>query len=127
MVFFARVRWVGRVLDGAGIATYSKTGRELSTALINFSKYCEEKNRRGDGASGVRLDVGPAGWALLGAIFAPDSPLADGLEEVLGLPHSEVEVLLTRVRESAVQLAQREFPNLLATLEAATSSEQGVQ
>ena len=56
-MFFARVRWVGRVLDGAGIDTNSKTGRELSTTLIKFSKYCQEKNRRGEGASDVRLDV----------------------------------------------------------------------
>ena len=68
-MFFARVRWVGRVLDGAGIDTNSKTGRELSTTLIKFSKYCQEKNRRGEGASDVRLDLGPAEWALLGALL----------------------------------------------------------
>ena len=73
-MFFARVRWVGRVLDGAGIDTNSKTGRELSTALLKFSKYGQEKNRRGEGARGARLDLGPAEWAVLGAIFAPEDP-----------------------------------------------------
>lgn len=68
-MFFARVRWVGRVLDGAGIDTSSKMRRELSSTLITFSKYCQEKNRRGDGASGVRLDFGPAEWALFAAIL----------------------------------------------------------
>ena len=113
-MFFARVRWVGKVLHGAGIDTKSKTGRELSTTLIWFSKYCQEKNRRGEGASGVRLDLGPAEWALLGAILAPEEPrFTDRVAEVLGLSHSEVVALVARIRESALQLAERELPGLL--------------
>ena len=90
-MFFARVRWVGRVLDGAGIDTSSKTGRELSTALLKFSKYCQEKNRRrGEGACGVRLDLGPAEWAVLGAIFASEDPrVAEHIAEVLALSESD--------------------------------------
>ena len=113
-MFFARVRWVGRVLEGAGIDTNSRTGRELSTTLIWFSKYCQEKNRRGEGASGVRLDLGPAEWALLGAILAPEETrVTDRVAEVLGLSHSEVVALVDRIRESALQLAERELPGLL--------------
>ena len=117
-MFFARVRWVGRVLDGAGIDTSSNTGRELSTTLIKFSKYCQEKNRRGEGASDVPLDLGPAEWVLLGAIFAPEEPrVTDHVAEVLGLSHSEVVALVARIRESALQLAERELTGLLPSMD----------
>lgn len=117
-MFFARVRWVGKVLDGAGIDTYSKTGRELSTTLVKFSKYCQEKHRRGEGASDVRLNLCPAEWALLGAIFAPEEPrVTNHVAEVLGLSHSEVAALVVRIRESALQLAERELPGLLPKFE----------
>ena len=113
-MFFARVRWVGRVLDGAGIDTNSKTGRELSTALLKFSKYGQEKNRRGEGARGARLDLGPAEWAVLGAIFAPEDPrVAEHIAEVLALSESDAEALLARTRDSAIKLAERDLPNLL--------------
>ena len=125
-MFFARVRWVGRVLDGAGIDTYSKTGRELSTTLIKFSKYCQEKHRRGEGASDVRLDLGPAEWALLGAIFAPEEPrVTNHVGEVLGLSHSEVAALVVRIRESALRLAERELPGLLPTFEGSRRDKEG--
>ena len=115
-MFFARVRWGGRVLDGAGIDTNSKTGRELSTALLKFSKYCQEKNRRGEGARGARLDLGPAEWAVLGAIFAPEDPrVAEHIAEVLALSESDAEALLARTRDSAIELAERDLPNLLPT------------
>jgi hypothetical protein len=116
-MFFARVRWVGRVLEGAGIETSSKTGRELSTTLIKFSKYCQEKNRRGEGARGVRLDLGPAEWALLGAIVAPEEPrVTDHVAEVLGLSQSDAVALVARTSESALQLAEREMPGFLPSM-----------
>lgn len=116
-MFFARVRWVGRVLDGAGIDTNSKTGRELSTTLITFSKYCEEKNRRGDGAQGVRFDIGPAEWALLGAILAPEEPKVTAqLSAVLGLSAIDASALVARTRESALKLAEQKMPALLSTI-----------
>ena len=116
-MFFARVRWVGRVIDGAGIDTNSKTGRELSTALLKFSKYCQEKNRRGEGALGVRLNLGPAEWAVLGAIFAPEDPrVAEHVAEVLGRSESDAKALLARTRNSAIELADRNLPNLLSCL-----------
>ena len=69
-MFFARARWVGRVLNGAGIDARSKTWMELSNMLTTFSKYCEEKNRRGHGAGPARPDLGPAEWVLFASIFA---------------------------------------------------------
>ena len=116
-MFFARVRWVGRVLDGAGIDTNSKTGRELSTTLIMLSKYCQEKNRRGGGARGVRLNLGPAEWALLAAIFAPEEPKVTAqISAVLGLSDADASALLGRTRESALELAQRKMPDLLSSV-----------
>ena len=116
-MFFARVRWVGRVLEGAGIDTNSKRGRELSTTLIKFSKYIQEKNRRGEGARGVRLDLGPADWALLGSIFAPEEPrVADHVSTALGISHSEAIALVTQAKESAVKLVEQEKPSLLPSL-----------
>ena len=116
-MFFARVRWVGRVLDGAGIDTSSKTGRELSTALLKFSKYCQEKNLRGEGAWGVRLDLGPAEWAVLGAIFASEDPrVAEHIAEVLALSESDADGFVAQTRNSAIELAERDLPNLLPTL-----------
>ncbi len=117
-MFFARVRWVGRVLDGAGIDTNSKTGRELSTTLIRFSKYCQEKNRRGEGASGARLELGPAEWALLGATFAPEERrVTDHVAEEFRLSHSDAVALVARTRDSALQLAKREMPGLLPSID----------
>ena len=84
-MFFARVRWGGRVLDGAGIDTDSQTGRELSNALLKFSKYCQEKNRR----------------------------VAEHIAERLALSESDAEALLARTRDSAIELAERDRPNLL--------------
>ena len=116
-MFFARVRWVGRVVDGAGIDTNSKTGRELSTALLKFSKYCQEKNHRGEGARGVRLDLGSAEWAVLGAIFAPEDPrVAKHVAEVLCRSESDAKALLARTRNSAIEFAERNLPNLLSCL-----------
>ncbi|MBI3596363.1 MAG: hypothetical protein HY203_04330 [Nitrospirae bacterium] len=116
-MFFARVRWIGRVLDGAGIDTSSKTGRELSTTIISFSKYCQEKNRRGDGTNGMRLDLGPAEWALLAAILAPEeSKITAQLSAALGLSHTDASALVTRTRESALKLAEQKMPALLATI-----------
>ena len=116
-MFFARVRWVGRVLDGAGIDTNSKIGRELSTTLITFSKYCQEKNRRGDGAHGVRLDISPAEWALLAAILAPEEPkVTEQLSSVLGLSAVDASALVVRTRESALKLAKQKMPALLSTI-----------
>lgn len=116
-VFFARVRWVGRILDGAGIDNHSKAGRELSTTLIAFSKECQEKNRRGDGANGVRLDIGPAEWALVAAIFAPEVPTVTArLSAVLGLSAIEISTLVARTRESALKLAEQKMPAILSTI-----------
>lgn len=116
-MFFARVRWIGRVLDSAGIDIYSKTGRELSTTLIAFSKYCEEKNRRGEGASGVRFNIGPAEWAVLAAILAPEkSEVAAQLSAVLGLSIADASALVARTRVSALKLAEQEMPALLSTI-----------
>jgi hypothetical protein len=116
-MFFARVRWIGRVLDGAGIDTNSKTGRELSSTLITFSKYCQEKNRRGDGASGVRLDLGPAEWALLAALLAPVEPkVTEHLSAALDLSDAEVSTLLARVRKAALELAKQKMPNVLPSI-----------
>jgi len=113
-MFFARVRWIGRVLDGAGIDTNSKTGKELSSTLITFSKYCQEKNRRGDGAGKVRRDFGPAEWALMGAILAPVEPqVGRQLIGALGLTPAEATKLLSRVRASALELAEQWKPGLL--------------
>jgi hypothetical protein len=113
-MFFARVRWVGRVLDGASIEVHSKTGRALSTILITFSKYCQEKNRRGDGA--MRLDVGPAEWALLAAILAPDEPkVCAQVSALLGLTVIDISGLLARTRDSALKLAEQTMPRLLST------------
>lgn len=116
-MFFARVRWIGRVLDGAGIDTNSKTGQELSSTLIKFSKHCQEKHRRGDGASGVRLDVGPAEWALLAAIFAPEeSKVTEHLSSALGLSDVETSALVARAREAALELAKIKMPDVLASI-----------
>lgn len=116
-MFFARVRWIGRVLDGAGIDTSSKTGRELSSTLITFSKYCQEKNRRGDGASGVRLNLGPAEWALLAAILAPvESKVTEHLSAALDHSDADVSTLLARVRKAALKLAKQRMPDVLATM-----------
>lgn len=118
-MFFARVRWVGRVLSGAGIDTNSKTGRELSSTLIKFSKYCQEMNRRGEGALGIRIGLGPAEWAVLGAVFAPEEPrVADRISQALGLSDSEAAAVLERAKESAIELAARDLPHLLPRLEA---------
>lgn len=116
-MFFARVRWVGRILDGAGIDNHSKTGRELSTTLIAFSKECQEKNRRDEGANGMRLDVGPAEWALLAAIFAPEVPTVTAqLSATLGFPAIEISALVARTREAALKLAEQKMPTLLSTI-----------
>jgi hypothetical protein len=116
-MFFARVRWIGRVLDGAGIDTNSKTEREFSSTLITFSKYCQEKNRRGDGASGVRLDLGPAEWALLAALLAPvERKVNEHLSTALDLSDADVSTLLARVRKAALELAQQKMPNVLASM-----------
>ena len=58
-MLFAKIRWTGKVLHGADIERNSKTWRELSSTLITFSKYLKEKNRRGDGANRIRLDLSP--------------------------------------------------------------------
>ena len=59
----------------------------------------------------------PAEWALLGAIFAPEEPrVTDHVAEVFGLSHSEVVALVARIRESALQLAER-LPGLLPSME----------
>lgn len=116
-MFFARVRWIGRVLEGAGIDTNSKTGRELSSTLITFSKYCQKKNRRGDGASGVRHDLGPAEWALLAAIVVSDEPkVTEHLSTALGLSIADISAILTRVQQAALELAKRSMPNILASM-----------
>ena len=96
-MFFARVRWVGRIIDGAGIGIRSKTGMQLSTTLIQFSKYIQKKNYRGDGAARVRLNMGPAAWAVLAGMLAPlESDLAARLALALGLSDAEAAVLLER-------------------------------
>lgn len=116
-MFFARVRWVGRVLDGAGINTSSKTGRELSTTLIMFSKYCQDKNRRGGGATGVRLHLGPAEWAVMAAILAPVEPKVTAhVCAVLGLSDADASSLLAQTSQSARELAQRDMPDLLSSM-----------
>ena len=116
-MFFARVRWVGRVLDAANIDNHSKTGRELSTILIAFSEYCQEKNRLGDGARGVRLDIGPAEWAILAALMAPEEPeVTAQLSAVLGLSAIDASALVGRTRESALKLAEQKMPALLSTI-----------
>ena len=116
-MFFARVRWVGRILDGAGIDTSSKTGRELSSTLITFSKYCQEKNRRGEGASGVRLDFGPPEWVLLAAILASvETKVTEHLSEALTLSDAEVSTILARVRKAALDLAKHKMPDIVASM-----------
>ena len=116
-MFFARIRWIGRVLDGAGIDTNSKTGRELSSTLITFSKICQEKNRRGDGASGVRLDLGPAEWALLAAILAPEeSKVTEHLSSALGLSDVDASALVAKARKAALELAKTKMPDVLASI-----------
>jgi hypothetical protein len=116
-MFFARVRWIGRVLDGAGIDTNSKSGREISSTLITFSKYCQERNRRGDGASGVRLDLGPAEWALFAAILAPaESKVTEHLSAALGLSDVDASILVARVRKAALELAKKKKPGVLASI-----------
>jgi hypothetical protein len=116
-MFFARVRWVGKVLDGAGIDTNSEPGRELSSVLITFSKICQEKNRCGDGAGGVHLDLGPAEWALFAAIFAPEEPrVTKHLTSTPGLSDVETSSLLARVRKAALELAKTKMPDVLATI-----------
>ena len=47
-MFFARTRWMGRVLNGAGIDARTKTGVAVGSTIIEFSKYCQEKNREGE-------------------------------------------------------------------------------
>lgn len=116
-MFLARVRWVGRVLDGAGIDTNSKTGRELTSTLVAFSKYCQEKNRRGDGAGGVRLNLSPAEWALLAAILAAvETRVTDQLSAALNLSEADVSTLLAKVRESSLALAKQKMPDVLASI-----------
>ena len=56
-MFFARTRWMGRVLNGAGIDARTKTGMAVGPTIIEFSKYCQEKNRRGDGAGPARPEI----------------------------------------------------------------------
>lgn len=116
-MFFARVRWIGRVLDGAGIDTYSKTGRELTSTFVELSKCYQEKNRRGDGASGIRLAIGPSGWALVAAMLAPvDSRVTEHLSEALGLSEDDTSTLLERVQKVALELAKQEIPDTLASM-----------
>ena len=114
---FARARWVGRVLNGAGIDARSKTWMELSNILSMFSKHCQEKNRRGDGAGPARPDLGPAEWVLIASICASgESRVTDHAAKALGLSQPEVAALLDRIRESAIRLADRERPGLQASV-----------
>ena len=116
-MFFARIRWIGRVLDAAGIDTASNTGKELTAALVKFSKYCQEMNRRGEGARRERLDVGPAEWALLAAMLAPEeASVSRHISGALGIPNAEASALIARTRKAALELAEKEKPGLLAIL-----------
>lgn len=118
-MFFARVRWIGRVLDDARIANTSKVGVELTNTLVAFSKHCEEKNHRGDGADRKPLNLGPAEWAILGAIFAAEvSEARDRLSASLGISEEEASVLLATTRESALRIANETMPKVVALLKA---------
>ncbi len=58
--------WMAHVLLPA-----PRLGVELTNTLAAFSKHCEGKNRRGDGADRRPVNLGSAEWAILGAILAP--------------------------------------------------------
>lgn len=118
-MLFAKFRWTGKVLDGADIDRNSKIGRELSSTLITFSKYIQMKNRRGDGANRVRLDLSPAEWALLAAILAPtalECEITEHLSATLDLSDADVSSILERVRQSALKLAKQKMPNVVALM-----------
>ena len=118
-MLFAKARWTGKVLDGADIDRNSEIGLELSSTLITFSKYIQEKNRRGDGANRVRLDLNPAEWALLAAILAPtalETEIEQHLSAALDLSDDDVSSILERVRQSALKLAKQKMPKLVALM-----------
>ena len=118
-MLFAKFRWIGKVLDGADIDRNSKIGRELRSTLIPFSKYLQEKNRRGDGANRVRLDLSPAEWALLAGILAPvalECGITKHLSATLDLSDADVSSILERVQQSAIKLAEQKMPNVVALI-----------
>ena len=118
-MLFAKFRWIGKVLDGANIDKNSKIGQELRATLIPFSKYLQEKNRRGDGANRVSLDLSPAGCAVLAEIFASvslEGGITKHLSETLELSDADVSSILERVHQSAIKLAEQKMPNLAALM-----------
>ena len=118
-MLFAKFRWIGKVLDGADIDRNSKIRRELSSTLITFSKNLKEKNRRGDGANRVRLDLSSAEWALFAAILAPvalECEITEHLSATLDLSDPDVSSILERVRHSALKLAKQKMPNIVALM-----------
>lgn len=118
-MLFARTRWVGRVLEEAGIEPGSETGRALYVVLLRFSKYCQRMNRAGRGANRTPLRLGPAGWGVAGAMMAPTEPsIADHLVEVLGMSHTEAVGLVEHIAVSALALAERDLPKVVEAFEA---------
>ena len=116
-LLFAKARWIGRVLEGAGIDNYSKTGMELSTTLIKFSKFCHQMNQRGEGLLGMRLNLDPAEWALLGSILAPEEPrVVEHLSTSLRISQAEAMALVTRTSVAAMKVAEEDKPSLLPIL-----------
>ena len=122
-MLFPRRRWTLRVLDRAGIGSSSKAGVELSNMLVQFSKYCQQKNRLGHGALGP-LSLEKADWSLFAAMMAFQEPRAvERISHNLGISGSEATGLLTKVRDSAEEIVAEERPHLSAVLELAFVSD----
>jgi hypothetical protein len=116
-MFFAKVRWIGRVLEGAGIDNHSKAGRELTTSLVRFARHFKKMNHRGMGALSKPLDISPAEWALFAAIVAPGiNEVVEYLSAALRTSAANATALLARTSNAALKLAQQEKPALLSKL-----------
>ena len=114
-LFAPRRRWVIRVLNGAGIDSSSKTGVELSNTLVQFSKYCQEKNRLRHGALGP-LNLPKADWSLFAAMMALQEPRAvERISRNLSISRSEAMGLLAKVRNSAEEIVVAEERPQLST------------
>jgi hypothetical protein len=117
-MFFARYRWAGKVVAGAGFDLNSKLGQELRSGLVIFSEYCQEKNRRGDGR--IQLQLQAHEWAVLAGLLAPvELRFAEHLVKSLKMSDAQASKTLELIQTAAQSLAEKEIPELLRKVNAA--------